>query len=131
MKHTELLILAVTLTLFSLPSRLVGQDAAAADTYKGDAFCPSRQGVFPHRIHAVDPEYDDKDRKKKVQGAVYLSLIITKEGETAEIKVEKSLTPGLDRQAVKAVSQWRFEPMINDGKACPVKLKAEVEFRLY
>jgi len=122
---------SVLAVLFALPVQLVCRDTPAQDTYKGDAFCTPRRGVYPHRTYTPDPNYDDKDRKKRVQGTVVLSLIVTKEGDTDEINVEKSLTPGLDKEAVKAVSRWRFEPVAEDGKTCPMKIKVEVEFRLY
>jgi len=125
-------VLTFVLALFlALPMQLVCQDTPAQETYKGDALCRPRRGVYPHRVYTPDPNYDDKDRKKRVQGTVLLSLIVTKEGDTAELKVEKSLTPGLDKEAVKAVSRWRFDPVTDDGKSCPMKIQVEVEFRLY
>jgi len=130
MKRTTVLAF-VLVAFFALPARLVCQDAPPPDTYKGETLCPTRRGVYPHRVYTPDPNYDDKDRKKKVQGTVFLSLIVTKEGETADITIEKSLTSGLDKEAVKAVSRWKFEPMMDDGKPCPAKIKVEVSFRLY
>ena len=129
MKRTPLI--AFVLLVFSvLPSRLACQDAPQ-ETYKGEAICPIRRGVYPHRVYTPDPSYDDKDRKKRTQGTVVLSLIVTKEGGTDDVKVETSLTPGLDKEAVKAVSRWKFEPMMVDDKLCPTKIKVEVTFRLY
>jgi protein TonB len=107
------------------------QDNSAKETYDGDALCQSRRGVYPHRVYTPDPEYDNKARKKKIQGTVILSTVVTKEGTTADIKVIRTLTPGLDQQAIKAVSRWKFEPVVQDGKTCPMKIAVEVEFRLY
>jgi len=130
MKRTPVLAFALLMFL-TLPSRLVCQDTPAQETYKGEPLCSTRRGVYPHRVYTPDPSYDDKDRKKRTQGTVLLSTIVTKEGETADIKVEKTLTPGLDKEAVKAVSRWKFDPMIIDGKSCATRIKIEVEFRLY
>jgi TonB family protein len=58
-------------------------------------------------------------------------VIVTKEGTTADIKVTKSLTPGLDQQAIKSVSQWTFEPIVVDGQPCPLKMAIQVNFKLY
>ena len=58
-------------------------------------------------------------------------MVLTKEGRTADIKVTKSLTPGLDQQAIKAVSQWTFEPVMVDGQPCPLRIAVQVSFRLY
>ena len=117
------------------PTQLYCQDKSQngneEKTYDGEPLCPNRRGVYPHAIYQPSAEYDEKDRKKKTQGTVMLSMIVTKEGKTADIKVTQSLTPGLDEQAMKAVSRWRFDPVIYDGKPCPMKIAAEVSFHLY
>jgi TonB family protein len=113
------------------PTALLCQDNSTKETYDGEPLCQNRRGVFPHPTYRTDPEYDDKDRKAKTQGTVVLSVIVTKDGNTADIKVTKSLTPGLDQQAIKCVSRWRFEPVIQDGKICPAKMAIEVSFHLY
>jgi len=121
------------MVVIAQPTALRCQDNSTkeSETYQGDPLCQSRRGVYPHGVYTPDPEYDDKARKKKTQGTVVLSLIVTKEGRTADIKVTKTLTPGLDHQAIKAVSQWRFDPVIQDGEACPMRIAVEVSFKLY
>jgi TonB family protein len=78
-----------------------------------------------------DPDYDKDARRKKIQGTVVLRVIVTKEGQTADIKVERTLTPGLNQQAIKAVSRWTFQPALQDGKPCPTRVAIEVNFKLY
>lgn len=149
MKQGWLSILVASLAInIGTPIVLHGQDNSAAptcaegsaqqdcrdkakETYQGDALCQSRRGVYPHRVYTPDPDYDNQARKKRIQGTVILSTIVTKEGTTADIKVLRTLTPGLDQQAIKAVSRWRFEPVVQDGKTCPMKINVEVAFRLY
>ena len=106
-------------------------DNPAQETYDGVPLCQNRRGVYPHPIYQPDPEYDDKARKKKIQGVVTLSAIVTTAGQTAGIKVVKTLTPGLDQQAIKAVSRWKFEPATQDGQPCPMRINIQVQFRLY
>ena len=113
------------------PIAVFGQDNQAKETYDGVPLCRNSRGVFPHPTYQPDPEYDDKARKKKIQGVVTLSAIVTTEGRTADIKVVKTLTPGLDQQAIKSVSRWRFEPVTQDGQLCPMRVAIEVQFRLY
>ena len=113
------------------PAQLLSQDDAAQQMYKGDPLCKSRRGAYPHPVYQPDPDYDEKARKKKIQGTVTLSVIVTKEGSTADIKVVKTLTPGLDQQAIKAVSRWRFEPLMQDGQVCATHINVEVQFKLY
>ncbi len=113
------------------PTLLFCQDNPATETYDGQPLCRRVRGVFPHPTYQPTPEYDDKARKAKIEGVVTLSLIVTKEGRTADIKVIKSLTPGLDQQAIKAVSRWEFEPAMQDGEPCPMRTTVEVSFHLY
>jgi TonB family protein len=134
MRRNWALAAAITLIfVMAHPIALIGQDNSAkeSETYRGDPLCQSRRGQYPHRVYAPDPEYDDKARKKKIQGTVFLALIVTKEGRTADLEITKTLTPGLDQQAIKAVSQWRFDPVIQDGKICPMRIAVEVSFKLY
>ena len=133
MPRARLIAFSTLLVVCALqPAVSVCQDnSAPAETYNGDPLCQTRRGVFPHPIYQPDPDYDEKARKKKLQGTVTLYVIVTKEGRTADIKVVKTLTPGLDQQAIKAVSRWRFEPVTQDGQVCPMHINVQVQFKLY
>jgi TonB family protein len=127
-------LFAIAIVLFSglaKPTALLSQDNPARETYNGVPLCQNRRGVFPHPTYQPEPKYDDKARKKKIEGVVTLSIIVTTEGRTADIKVVKSLTPGLDQQAIKSVSQWRFEPVTQDGQVCPMRINVQAQFHLY
>ncbi|MGD0823435.1 MAG: energy transducer TonB [Terriglobales bacterium] len=113
------------------PAALLSQDNSARETYDGVPVCQNRRGVFPHATYQPAPDYDDKARKKKIEGVVTLSTMVTTEGRTADIKLVKSLTPGLDQQAIKSVSRWRFEPVVQDGQPCPMRVNVQVQFKLY
>ncbi len=132
MRRNRLFALAILVIVSALQSTLLFcQDNSAKEAYDGEPLCRNRRGVFPRPIYQPVPEYDDKARKKKIEGTVTLSVIVTKEGRTADIKVVKTLTPGLDQQAIKAVSRWKFEPVAQDGQACPMRMNVEVSFHLY
>jgi protein TonB len=85
----------------------------------------------PKPVYTPDPEYAERARRKKIHGAVLLEMIVTAEGGVRDLKVMKSLDPGLDKQAIAAVRTWRFEPATKDGKPVAAHLKTEVDFRLY
>ena len=132
MQRNRLFALAILLVAsVVLPTMLLCQDNSAKETYDGQPLCRTGRGMYPHPTYQPDPEYNNKDRKAKIQGVVTLSLIVTEEGRTADIKVINSLTPGLDQQAIKAVSRWEFEPVIHDGEPCPTRVTVEVSFHLY
>ena len=95
-------------------------------------YTPGRNGVtIPRAIKQTPPEYSDEARRKKLEGTVLLSLVVTANGDTADIKVTRALGSGLDQKAIEAVSQWKFEPATKDGKPVAVKVAVEVSFHLY
>jgi TonB family protein len=110
---------------------LLGQDNLAKETRDDERVYEIANGVTnPRPTYQPMPEYDQDSRKKRVQGTVVLSMIVTKEGGTRRITVERSLSPNLDAQAIKAVSQWRFSPATKDGEPVAVKMNVEVSFHL-
>jgi protein TonB len=84
----------------------------------------------PTFLHRIEPEYTAEARAKGLEGIITLYAEVTRGGTTANIRVLKSLDPGLDAKAIAAVKQWRFHPARRDGKAVTVAATIEVEFRL-
>jgi TonB family protein len=84
----------------------------------------------PKPVYHPDPEYTDKARKKKISGTVLVSLVVTAEGAVRDAKVTTSLDKDLDRQALKAVNTWKFQPATMDGKPVAVRISAEISFRI-
>jgi TonB family protein len=59
-------------------------------------------------------------RREDVQGRVYIQAVITTEGEVTEpILVQGGSSEEYNRQAIKAVLDWRFEPGLKDGQPVP------------
>src|SRR6266404_844929 len=85
----------------------------------------------PKAIFAPDPEYSEEARKAKYQGTCAVSLIVGPDGKPRDIRVARSLGLGLDEKAIEAVTQWKFEPAMKDGKPVAVAISVEVDFRLY
>ena len=93
---------------------------------------PGKDGTsYPACAYCPAPQYSQKARSKKVQGSVVLQVVITVEGRTDHISVIKSLSPDLDKKAIEAVEQWRFQPAKDpDGKPVAVQTDIEIVFRL-
>jgi TonB family protein len=92
------------------------------------------EGVsLPKAIFSPDPEYTKEAAKKKIEGTVLLSLIVLPDGTSRNVTVTKGLGYGLDEQAVKAASTWRFQPGVrrSDGEAVPMSITAEITFHVY
>ncbi|MFZ0595084.1 MAG: energy transducer TonB [Bryobacteraceae bacterium] len=84
----------------------------------------------PHVVENIEPEYTKDAKARKIQGTVVLHLVISADGLPENIKVTRSLDPGLDEKAVEAVTQWRFAPATKNGEAVAVEATIEVNFRL-
>ena len=133
MRNTRLLVLLTLMVAsaiaFSCGSALSAQDEQEKDS---EAVYEIGSGVTaPKSIYAPNPSYDEKARKKKINGVVILAMVVTAQGKVRDVKVIKSVDEGLDKQAVATVSTWRFEPATKNGNPVAVHLKAEINFRLY
>ena len=93
---------------------------------------------YVHHSHASLPTvlskfpavYTEDARKAGIQGTVQLTLLVDETGKAQAIRVEHSLEPGLDQEAIKAVRRWRFHPGEQDGHAVRVPVRVEVSFSL-
>ncbi len=70
-------------------------------------------------------------QENNIQGKVIVSCIVEKSGFLTDIKVEKSVEPSLDREALRVVrSMPRWLPGKKNGVPVRVKLNVPVVFRL-
>jgi len=89
-------------------------------------------GVLPpHVKYEPNPVYSEVARQAKYQGTSVLWLILGDDGVPRHIRVARPLGMGLDEEAVRAVTAWKFDPATKDGKPVPVMINVEVNFRLY
>ena len=80
--------------------------------------------ILPVALYKPEPEYSDDARKARLSGEVLVQLVIDESGHTRDFKIVRSLGLGLDEEALKAVSKWRFKPATRNGK--PVAILGEV-----
>jgi TonB family protein len=85
---------------------------------------------MPRPIYKVEPDYTPEAQAAHLEGTTFLSVVISPEGVARDIKLVRSLDPGLDRKAIEAVRKWKFEPGLKDGKPVPVIASIEINFRL-
>ena len=62
--------------------------------------------------------------------SVALVMVVGVDQRAHDIKVTRSLDPGLDASAVTSIKTWRFQPGSKNGKPVPVRAVIEVNFRL-
>jgi TonB family protein len=70
------------------------------------------------------PVYPPLARNARIQGAVRLQALIGTDGTVEDLKV-LSGHPLLIKSAMDAVSQWRYQPTLVNGK--PVKVETEID----
>jgi protein TonB len=133
MRNTRLVVILTVMVAgaiaFSRGSALFAQDEPEKNS---ETVYEVGNGVtVPKSVYAPNPTYDEKARKKKINGVVVLAMIVTAEGTVRDVKIIKSLDKGLDKQAIAAVSTWKFEAATKGGKPVAVHLPVEVDFRLY
>jgi protein TonB len=85
----------------------------------------------PQLIFAPDPEFSDEARRAKYQGVCVVSLVVDAQGNPQRVQVVRHLGMGLDEKALEAVRQYKFKPATLQGKAVPVEVNIEVNFRIY
>lgn len=76
-------------------------------------------------------KYPAEAQEKNVQGKVFLSFTVEKNGELADIKVERKLGAGTDEEAVRILKESpKWIPGIYHGKAVRVKYNIPINFSL-
>ena len=85
--------------------------------------------LVPKLIRKVDPVYPEAARKAGIQGVVLLEATTDEKGNIAAVRVLQSI-PGLDQAAIDALKQWKYEPVIIEGKPKSVVFTVTIRFRL-
>lgn len=77
------------------------------------------------------PKYPMESRRKKEQGTVVLRLVIGTDGRIQDISIAQSSGfDRLDQAALSAVRGWRWQPVIQNGAAVPVRGTLPIPFVL-
>jgi TonB family protein len=87
--------------------------------------------VAPKLMKQVQPQYTREAREAKTQGFVEVEAVVLTDGTVGRSRVTKSLDKvrGLDNEALKAISQWTFEPGRLNGFPVPVVITVQLEFK--
>jgi TonB family protein len=80
------------------------------------------------RTRTVTPQYPDSARRKGIEGWVELAFTVGLNGSVSDVEV-RNASPAevFDDAAVRAVKQWRFEPVVRNGQI--VEQRAMVRLR--
>lgn len=83
----------------------------------------------PRLVHRVEPEYPPIAVSALIEGMVILEATVDESGAVKDARVLRSHGV-LDEAAVHAVEQWRYEPLMLNGRATPFVLTVTVSFSL-
>lgn len=82
-------------------------------------------------IKKVDPVYPQRALRQRMEGWVELSFTVTTSGDVTGVEVVNAQPKReFDREAIRALQQWKFKPRIENGKAVQASARQRLEFRL-
>jgi protein TonB len=79
-------------------------------------------------IHRVDPIYPAEAAAARKEGEVLLHILLATDGTIKELDLLKG-DPIFAKAALEAVKQWRYKPILLNGKAVEVDSTISVTFR--
>lgn len=75
--------------------------------------------------------YPENARKNGVQGTVYVTFIVEKDGKISNTKILKSVDKELDKEALRVVSAMpKWNPGMEKGKAVKVQYNLPISYKL-
>jgi protein TonB len=83
----------------------------------------------PRLAYRVEPEYPEIAVRAQMEGTVILEATVDETGTVKDARVLRSRGV-LDDAAVRAVEQWRYEPLMFNGQPTPFVLTVTVTFSL-
>jgi TonB family protein len=82
-------------------------------------------------LKTVQPTYPMRAVNGKIEGWVDVEFTVAETGKVKDVSVRASSIPGVfEEAAIRAVSQWRYQPVVRDAKPVPVRSQIRVRFTL-
>src|SRR3984885_9789347 len=103
-------------------------DAAVAQHNFMTTLVPASQLTL---LKSVQPTYPTKAINGKIEGWVDVEFTVAETGKVKDVTVRATSNPGIfEDAAIKAVSQWRYKPVLRDAQPAPVRSQIRVRFTL-
>lgn len=83
----------------------------------------------PEIIYQVEPVYPERARRAGIEGMVMLRIRTDNEGNVNSIEVLRSDSTILNKAAIDAVEQWKYQPMYKNGNPIPIVTIVAVKFK--
>jgi periplasmic protein TonB len=83
----------------------------------------------PRQTLSIDPEYPALALQTHISGSVVVDAVIDERGNVVQVRAVSG-HPLLIAAALRAVSQWKYEPTSLNGQPVSVELQVQVHFHL-
>jgi len=114
-------------TTTTIPPTQVASAAPAASVASSTA-PQNKDFVLTRR---VDAQYPRDAQRGRTEGWVELSFTVTANGDVEAVEVANANPRRVfDREAIRALSQWKFSPRIENGKPVAARARQRLEFNL-
>lgn len=81
-------------------------------------------------VRQVQPGYPQLAYRRRLTGWVEIRFIVGVDGRVSDVQIIRADPQRtFDREAIRAVEQWMFEPALRDGKPVPSTLNRRIEFK--
>jgi len=117
------------------PAIKPSKDSIASGTF--DFVSIEKQPEFPGGLKAfyqylgANIKYPKESAKNKIQGRVFLSFIVEKDGELSNIKIIRGVSADINEEAIRVISNSpKWNPGIQFGVPVRVKYNINVNFAL-
>lgn len=98
---------------------------------------PDEEGVYtvggdvlpPRKTADVRPTFPEAAQAAGLTGVVIAEIVVDESGQVANAHLVQQI-PLLEDAALAAVRQWKFDPVLVDGRPVPVRMTVTVNFTL-
>ncbi len=95
----------------------IKKDSISMDTTN---FIPARYGSEGDRLKYLQSniKYPQEAKERGIQGIIYMSFTVSKEGDVKDVKILRGVHPFLDYEAYKVIKNMgKWKPATKEGKA--------------
>jgi protein TonB len=90
----------------------------------------TRAIIYPSARVMVTPQYPPEAKEKKIEGVVRVKMIIDENGDVSQVEIIKGDFPLLNEAVIKAVKQWKYDPMTINGHLKSAEAEIKIVFKL-
>ncbi|MGB9509521.1 MAG: TonB family protein [Candidatus Acidiferrum sp.] len=99
-------------------------------TFEGLPLYSAAPDFMPSCSYMPNPPYTQEANQAHISGTILVEATVEPDGHLTKIRIIRGL-PGLNEVTLKTMATWRCKAPLRDGKAVPVVVPFEVNFKLY